>query len=124
MANKLTVPPLSIQDIEAFHYTSNHLNMPHMHMHMTFELLYIKSGSTIIKNNAKSIELHGPCIIVHNPYTLHSCQTISNNIYDRYVINFSYNFTSRLKPWIPYFYRIESIGFKYINLNESASLYM
>jgi AraC-like DNA-binding protein len=116
--------PIIKQDIEAFHYTSNQFSMPHMHMHMTFELLYIKSGSTVIKNNAKSIEVHGPCIVIHNPYTLHSSQTTTDKLYDRYVINFSNNLAAKLKPWVPHFHRIESIGFKYINLDEVGSQQM
>lgn len=121
MENRVATPSILDQDIEAFHFTSNELRMPHMHMHMTFELLYIKSGSTIIKNNAKAVELHGPCVIVHNPYTLHSSHTTSNNLYERYVINFSNKLARKLSPWVPYFNRLESIGFKYIDLDEDSS---
>jgi len=122
MDNRVAAPPILAQDIEAFHFASNELKMPHMHMHMTFELLYIKTGSTLIKNNAMAVELHGPCIVVHSPYTLHSSQTTSTNLYERYVINFSINLAKKLKPWVPYFNRLESVGFKYIILDSENAL--
>lgn len=96
--------------------------MPYMHTHVEYELLYIRSGKVTVENNIHRVSVEAPCLVIHRPFMLHRAYTPEKCRYDRYIINFSSDFVSRMSRWIPHLDRILQSSMSIVNLDQALHL--
>lgn len=89
--------PLVVQ-----HRVTHGLKAPVRHLHSQYEFLFIRKGHVLIQNNADSLTVDGPCLIVHQPFSLHSANVSEDCLYDRYVINCAEHCLVRMRELIPH----------------------
>lgn len=83
------------------HRVTHGIKTPIRHLHSQYEFLFIRKGHVLIENNADSLMVDGPCLIVHQPFSLHSANVSEDCLYDRYVINCAPHCLAKLQPLIP-----------------------
>lgn len=108
------------------HGTQERFFMPDVHVHVQYEYLYVRQGTLIVENNTEKIKVKGPCMIIHNPYTLHRAYTTDDHegLYDRYVINFNKALLDGLAEYIDNMDKIGGLGMSVIPLTEENSDYL
>lgn len=71
-----------------YHKVTPGISINHWHTH--FELLYIHQGDCSIKACGNTYVIKPPAIILYRPFTSHYLMTISDGLYDRSMIHFSF----------------------------------
>ncbi len=97
-------------------------SMPYMHTHVEYELLYLRRGCITVENNTHCVTVTAPCLILHRPFMLHRAYTPDKCIYERYIVNFSTDFVSRMAHWIPNFERLLQSSMTIVDLDASSNL--
>lgn len=123
MMNKVseTVSPGLPSRIHMEHSESHNFQMPYMHTHVEYELLFVRRGRVTVENNIYKLDVHAPCLILHRPYMLHRACTTDSEGYERYVINFGRDYLERLSPWIPEFARLQRGSMTVIDPDEKLA---
>ncbi|MBE6612815.1 MAG: AraC family transcriptional regulator [Ruminococcaceae bacterium] len=86
-----TIPPYK-------YYQSTGLDMPYFHWHPHYEILLITKGNYILRGGGRTITGTKPAAIVHCPYHLHNANAVPDQVYERYVINFTRKVIGNFSP--------------------------
>jgi len=95
------LPEPRVRRLMVEYFNSVGLVMPFRHTHLQYELLFIKKGSVSIENNGVRMDVKGPCLVVHKPFTLHRAVVPPDEKYERFVANFDDSLLQNFKNWIP-----------------------
>lgn len=72
---------------DAAHLTENFIR--HNHFHVSYELIYVKTGSIVIDIDGRCYTVSDETILFINCFEQHSIKTVLSEEYERYYVNFS-----------------------------------